>query len=90
MNDDDYVTMSELGPLFNATARKVGKTLKLANLRTLDGQPTTRAIERGLTRKFDGPQPWIPLWKWHKDKILFYLEYYGLRRVKTVENGSGK
>ena len=90
MNDDDYVTMSELGPLFGTTSHQIGKTLKVANLRTPTGNPTLPAIERGLTRRFEGPKPWIPLWKWHKEKILFYLEYYGLRRVETAANGSDK
>ena len=86
-DDDDFVTMTELGVLYRVSAREVGKTLKEAKMRAPDGLPTTCAIELGLTRKFPGPQPWIPLWKWHRVKILPYLEYHGLEKIEAIPGG---
>ena len=84
--DSDFWTLTELGYNYfgGISGKEVGKTLKAAKMRTPDGKPTSTAIELGLTQKFEGPQPWIPLWKWHKEKILPYLEYHGLERVENA------
>ena len=85
-DDDDFITLTELSRVFvDASSHDVGKALKAAEMRMPDGQPTIRAIELGLTRRFEGPQPWIPVWKWHRDRILFYLEYHGLKRIENAE-----
>jgi len=87
MMDSDFWTLTELGHNYfgGISGKEVGKTLKLARLRTPDGKPTSSAIELGLTRKFDGPQPWIPLWKWHKEKVLPYLKNHGLEVIEVVQ-----
>jgi hypothetical protein len=85
-DDNEYITLTELSRLFvNASSHDVGKALKAVGMRMPDGQPTTRAIELEVTRRFEGPQSWIPVWKWHKDRILFYLEYDGLKRIDSDE-----
>ena len=62
--DSDFWTLTELGHNYfgGISGKEIGKTLKAAKLRTPDGKPTSTAIELGLTQKFEGPQPWIPLW----------------------------
>ena len=91
MNDSDFWTLTELGQnYFGVSRNEVGKTLKLAKLRTADGEPTPTAIELGLTRKCEGPQPWIPVWKWHKKKTLPYLKLHGLEVIESPESGQKK
>ena len=86
--DSDFWTLTELGKnYFGVSSHEVGKTLKSAKLRTKDGKPTSTAIELGLVRKFEGPQPWIPLWKWHKEKVLPYLKHHGLEVIEVPQPG---
>jgi len=78
---NDYWTLTELGTLFGVSSHVVGRTLKEIGLRTPTGQPTNEAISTDLARKFEGPQPWIALWKWDRKRVVPYLEAGGLERA---------
>jgi len=74
---DEFCTMRKLGALFGVTSHVIGRELKGLGLRTSDGQPSCRARESGLAKLVEGPQPWIPLWVWHREMTVAILEGAG-------------
>ena len=40
-------------------------------------QPSYRAQEAGLVKLVEGPQPWLSLWLWHKERTTALLEKAG-------------
>ena len=65
--NDTFCTMRSLGAEFGVSSHFIGRLLKEMGLRTPDGQPSYRAQDNGLVKLAVGPQPWIPLWLWHKE-----------------------
>ena len=82
--NDTFCTMRNLGTVFGVSSHVIGRALKQMNLRTQDGQPSYLAQENGLVKLAEGPQPWIPLWLWHKERTVALLEGVGF---EVVEKG---
>lgn len=85
MNKNDFCTMRCIAELLeNETSHTVGRVLKLKGLRRSDGDPSAGAKALGLVFLTEGPQAWIPLWLWHRDKTLAILEAVGMVRKDAV------
>ena len=84
-----FSTMRQLGEIFGVSSHVVGRALKQMGLRTPDGKPTYRAQDDGLVMLAAGPQPWVPLWLWHRELTTALLEEAGFEAVSSVvENDS--
>jgi len=79
---DRFCTMRQLGAEFGVSSHVIGRALKEMGLRTPDGQPSCRAQENGLVKLAVGPQPWIPLWLWHKERTTALLEEAGFEAAE--------
>ena len=56
-------------------------------LRWPNGNPSPTARMLGLVEATEGPQPWITLWLWHREKTLPYLEKWGMERKGVRQDG---
>ena len=74
---NDFCTMRNVGAVFGVSSHFIGRALKELGLRTRDGKPSDRAKESGLVEAFAGPQPWITLWLWHRERTVALLEEVG-------------
>ena len=81
---DRFCTMRQLGADFGVSSHFIGRVLKQIGLRTPGGQPSCRAQDNGLVKLAKGPQPWIPLWLWHKERTTALLEEAGFEAVSSV------
>lgn len=80
MPSSDYYTLTNLAQEFvGQTRNSVGKALKELEFRSANGKPTLLAHQLGLVESIEGPQPWITLWLWHRDRTLPYLERWGMK-----------
>ena len=75
--NDTFCTMRSLGAVFGVSSHFIGRVLKEMGLRTPDGQPSYQAQEAGLVKLAEGPQPWLRLWLWHKERTTALLEKAG-------------
>ncbi len=76
----EYYTLTNLAKLFvGQTRNTVGKALKELEMRSPDGTPTFWAHSLRLVEAMEGPQPWIKVWLWHKERTVPFLERYGMR-----------
>jgi hypothetical protein len=87
--NDDYCTMRSLGVYFGVSSHTIGRALKSLRVRTRDGQPTPRAKECGLVKLVEGPQPWVPLWLWHREMTVAILEGAGWKRADSPQVAGG-
>lgn len=81
---DRFCSMRELGADFNVSSHVIGRALKEMGLRTPDGKPSYRAQDNGLVMQAAGPQPWIPLWLWHRELTTALLEDAGFEAVSSL------
>lgn len=81
MASSDYCTLTSLAAMFDGQTRNtVGKALKELELRSPNGKPTFWAHSMRLVESTEGPQPWIKVWLWHKERTLPFLERFGMKR----------
>jgi hypothetical protein len=76
--------MRQLGADFAVSSHFIGRALKEMGLRTQDGHPSYQVQEAGLVKLAKGPQPWVPLWLWHKERTTALLEDAGFLAVSSV------
>ena len=79
---DRFSTMRQLGEVFGVSSH-VSVGLETVGLRMPDGKPSCRRQENGLVKLAVGPQPWIPLWLWHKERTAALLKEAGFEAVET-------
>jgi hypothetical protein len=85
MDKNDFCTMRSIAELLeNETSHTVGRTLMRKGLRRSDGDPSDQAKALGLVFLTEGPQSWIPLWLWHRDRTLVILEAEGMVRKDAL------
>jgi hypothetical protein len=79
--NSEYCTMTELAKVFvGQTRNTIGKALKKIEMRWPNGKPTPLAHTLGLVEPHEGPQPWVEVWWWHRERTITYLEKSGMRR----------
>jgi len=79
-----YLTMTELGRRYGASAHKVGKILKDWGYRDLQGMPTPLAQDDGMVeQRAVEDRPWVSHWAWHFAKTSEILEFAGLTQVDS-------
>ena len=84
MANSDYYTLTNLAALFvGQTRNSVGKALKELGFRGLSGKPTPLAYSLRLVDSIDGPQPWIKVFVWHRERIIPFLEQWGTKQKET-------
>jgi hypothetical protein len=78
----EYLTMTQIGTLFDATCQDVGKWLQDVGVRTA-GVPMDKAVRGGLAKHVnDGARQF---WAWHKEGAVKLLEAAGHRRAGEPE-----
>ena len=82
--NNTFCTMRQLGEVFGVSSHVIGRALKQMGLRTQDGKPTYRAQENGLVMLAAGPQPWVPLWLWHRELTTALLEDAGFECISSL------
>ena len=89
MPNNEYWTLTKLAALFVGQTRyTVGKALKELEMRSPDGTPTFWAHSLGLVQRTEGPQPWINVWLWHRERTVPFLEKYGMKRKDQAKKES--
>jgi hypothetical protein len=86
---DVFCTMRNLGAVFDVSSHVIGRTLKGLGLRTQDGQPSEQAKESGLVKQVAGPQSWVSLWLWHRERTVAILEEVGFEPADQPCSVSG-
>jgi hypothetical protein len=86
---DAFCTMRNLGAVFDVSSHVIGRALKGLGLRTQDGQPSDQAKEIALVKEVNGPQPWVSLWLWHRDRTVALLEEVGFEPADQPCSVSG-
>ena len=85
---NEFCNMTALAKEFvGETRNTVGKALKDLGLRTPKGNPSPVSHTCGLVRATEGPQPWLTLWLWHREKTISWLEQWGMKRKEGALNG---
>ena len=82
MNDDNLLTMKEIGKLFGVTSHVIGRKLKELKMRNKEGKPSPAAFKghyygQRFTQDYENY-----CWAWHAEKTITLLELAGMRRVK--------
>ncbi len=77
MSNSDYMTMREIGALFDKTSHAVGKKLRELGLRSAEGKPTRQAFERGLCERRFTEDGQNYLWAWHAEETVKLLRESG-------------
>ena len=81
-----FCTMTSLAEMLEGeTCRTVGRYLKEMKLRSPDGKPSPLARNFGLVEQVDGPQPWIKLWLWDRERTIVLLKKW-IERKKGEPN----
>jgi hypothetical protein len=81
--NDDYLSLTELGRLYNVSSHRVGKWLVSLGLRTREKKPSESAFSGGFVSQRDSTQPGTYYWVWHAEWTMRLLKQAGYQAVSA-------
>ena len=83
MENNEYISLTELGQLYRVSSHAVGKWLKILNLRMQNGKPSPRAFYEGFVSQQPSRQPDTFFYVWNRKMTTELLDRMEYPRVKT-------
>lgn len=86
MNENEYVTMTDLGNIYGVSSHKVGKWLRELGLRNADGSPSAEAFSEKLVVQRPSTQPGTYFYVWNRvltTALLDGMQYPRIQKIKT-------
>ena len=90
MDSSEFMSLTEIGKVYNESCKTIGKKLIAIGLRTADGNPSPKALDGGycgLRPTGRGPIPHNFV-VWHAEKTLAALEQAGYKRVRQEQQAA--
>lgn len=84
----DYMTMKEIGRVFEVSSHVVGRKLKELGLRTTDGKPSYDAFQAGLCDQRWTQDMMHYCWAWHGQEIIRLLRESGFGKIEASGQGA--